>query len=100
MHKVIYVSGKYRAKSIFGVALNIWRARRAARRLWQEGYAVLCPHLNTSFFKEDSAYIRGDCEFVKRCDAIYMLKNWQDSAGASIEFQIAREYGLEIHFEG
>ena len=98
--KVIYVSGKYRAKTIFGVALNIWKARRVARRLWKDGFAVLCPHLNTAFFKEDSAYIHGDCEFVKRCDAIYMLKGWQNSAGASIEFQVARENGLEIHFEG
>jgi len=98
--KVIYVSGKYRAKTIFGVALNIWRARRASQRLWQEGWAVICPHMNTAFFDGEDIYIRGDCEFIKRCDAIYMLKNWQNSAGASIEFQVARDNGLEIHFEG
>ena len=98
--KLIYVSGKYRSKTIFGVALNIWRARRAARRLWKAGFAVICPHMNTAFFNGgEGIYIRGDIEFVKRCDAIYMLKNWQNSAGASIEFQVARENGLEIIFE-
>lgn len=98
--KVIYISGAYRSKwGLLGVSVNIWKARRAAQRIWKDGDIALCPHMNTAFFKEDSAYIRGDCEFVKRSDAIFMLRNWQNSSGASIEFQVARDNRLEIIFE-
>ena len=98
--RVIYVSGRYRAKTIFGVALNIWRARRVAQKLWKEGWAVICPHMNTAFFTGgEGMYIRGDIEIVKRCDTIYMLKNWHKSEGACIEYQVAIDNHLETIFE-
>lgn len=97
--KVIFVAGPRRARTIFGVILNIWKARRAARRLWKQGWAVICPHMNTASFKDDGIYFRGYCQLIKRCDAIYMLKNWQRSAGAGIEYQVAIDNHLEIIFE-
>jgi hypothetical protein len=33
------------------------------------------------------------------CDEIFMLKNWETSKGAKIEFYIADEMGMKIIFE-
>ena len=101
MHpKIIYVSGKYRARTIFGKLWNIWKARRVAERLWREGWICICPHCNTLLFDEDTPYIIGDCEIISRCcDAVYMLRGWEESEGSRIEYSVAQRLGLEILLE-
>lgn len=103
--KVIYVSGQYSNKSIDGVARNILYAELASVALWCQGWAVVCPHLNTRFFDLNypyvpkQLYLKGDLEILKRCDAIYMLDNWKTSYGAKCEYRLANWLGLEIHYE-
>ena len=41
-------------------------------------------------------YMRHDIKLLCDCDAIYMLKGWQESAGAKIEHKLARDLGIEI----
>lgn len=48
--KVVYVAGPYRGPSEWAVKCNIEAAERVAIALWQQGYAVICPHKNTAFF--------------------------------------------------
>lgn len=101
--KVIYVAGKYRGESEAEVFDNIIHARSAALRLWGEGWAVICPHTNTMFMGSrlggDEKFIKGDLEIVARCDAIYMLKGWGDSVGATKELGVAEDLELEIYYE-
>ncbi len=100
--KVIYIAGKYRGQSEWQVKQNIQHAEKAAMRLWQKGYAVICPHLNTAFFGggcDDSVWLEGDLEILKRCDAIYMLTGWTDSEGSRAEFQLAKDMGKDIYYE-
>ena len=100
--KIIYVAGAYRADSENGVFENIIHARREAQKLWHKGWAVICPHMNTAFMGElspDLIFLEGDLVILKRCDAIYMLSNWDSSAGAQAELRQARRDGLEIYFE-
>lgn len=33
------------------------------------------------------------------CDAIFMLKGWEDSKGAKLEYKIAMELGIGIKYE-
>ena len=97
--RVIYVAGRYRADSENGVFENIIHARQAAQRLWHEGWAVICPHMNTAFMgatKPDLIFLDGDLEILSRCDAIYMLRGWQQSKGAQEEHQLALREGKEI----
>ena len=97
--RIIYISGRYRARTIFGIAWNIWKARRAARRLWKD-WVVICPHMNTAFFTGgEGMYIRGDIEIVKRCDAIFLLKGWTTSEGSGLEYRQAIESKLKVIFE-
>lgn len=100
--KIIYVAGKYRAGSEWELVENIRHAEKEAIKLWQQGWAVICPHKNTAHFgglAPDIRWLEGDLEFIKRCDAIYMLKGWRDSVGAVEEHRVAREAGLEIYYE-
>lgn len=40
-----------------------------------------------------------DLEYIMKCDAIYMLKNYEDSEGAIIELKFAKRMGLITMFE-
>ncbi len=105
--KVIYIAGKYRTKTEWQLVENIRLAEVAARRLWAEGWSVICPHKNTAHFggllgdeaKDHELWIEGDLELLRRADAIYMLHNWQSSCGAKKELDLARNLGKEIYFE-
>lgn len=101
--KVIYVSGKFRADSYWGIFQNVRHAEGAALRLWKQGYAVVCPHLNTANFQgaiaNDAIWLQGDLEILSRCDAIYMLKDWERSKGAKRELEVAIENNLEVLYE-
>ena len=100
--KLIYVAGKYRGKGESEVFDNIVHARSVAIKLWQRGWAVICPHTNSIFMGSrisDDDYIKGDLEIVSRCDAIYMLSGWQKSVGAKEELVKAIALALEIYYE-
>jgi len=106
--KVIYISGQYSAKTIFGRIWNIYKAGKVALRYWEQNHAVICPHLNTSCFGElwfhtdkcdYNTWMEGDIEILRRCDAIVMMKGWEKSKGAYQEYTMARVWGKEIIYE-
>lgn len=100
--KLIFIAGPYKAATRKGIKANIAHARAAAIRLWKEGYAVICPHMNTALFDgicPEETWLQGDLEILKRCDAIYLLDNWESSIGARNELQKAMEWNLEIIYE-
>jgi len=105
--KVIYVAGKYTGGSEWNTYLNIHRAKVAARKLWGEGWVVICPHANTAFFGgpenheiDRLRWLNGDIEILSRCDAIFMLRGFEQSRGAKRELEVAIERGLEVYYEG
>ena len=93
--KLVFVSGPYRGDT----DSNIAKARELAIQLWQQGYAVICPHMNTAHFDglcPDEVWLEGDIEMLKRCDAIALVDGWEKSIGANAEYKLACELGLEI----
>ena len=105
--RIAYVSGPYRAKTEWGVWQNVWKAREIAAKLWAMGYAVICPHANTSFFGgaygiPDKRWIEGDLEMLRRLltayDCIVMIPDWDKSEGAQRELHLAAELGLNIYY--
>ena len=38
-----------------------------------------------------------DLQLLKRCDAIYLLRDWEKSTGARREYNVAWKNGLEIY---
>ena len=98
MNEVVFISGKYRGD----IEINIAYAKRAAKKLWQQGYIVICPHLNTAHFDgicADNIWLQGYLEILTRCDSIFMLKNWQESEGAKAELALAQKLGKRIYWE-
>ncbi len=97
MKPLVYISGPYRGD----VHRNILNARLMAIRLWEAGFAVLCPHQNTAHFEQDCSvspedYIEGDLRMIEGCDAVLMLEGWEDSKGSVEERQHALTLGVSV----
>ena len=100
--KVAFISGPYRGRTINEIAENIQAAEKIAKKYWQMGYAVICPHKNTAFFDgltDDDIWLRGDLEILSRCDTCIMIDGWKDSEGAKRELKMAQKYGLEVIYD-
>lgn len=97
--RLVYVAGAYRSPTENGVLMNILAAREAAVRLWQAGFAVICPHMNSAFMGgtvPDTAFLEGDLTILRRCDAVYMLPGWAKSTGACGEHDDAVNHGIPV----
>jgi hypothetical protein len=95
--KIVFVSGPYRAATGYGVHLNIQVAESAAIAIWQMGAVAFCPHKNSAYLGgivEDRAFLDGDLEILRRCDAVFLLTGWNFSAGAIEEVKLAHELGI------
>jgi hypothetical protein len=105
--RLIYVAGKYSGKDFYEIDRHILTAKLASVQLLKRGWAVITPHLNTchfELFEKEIGYthedwLKMDFVMLERCDAIFMLENWQQSKGATMELEFAKEKGLKIYFE-
>ena len=103
--RVIYVCGPYRAETKHRRDINILKARAVTVELLKRGWSVLCPHLLYARFDDlypeidDAVYLEADLELLRRCDAIFLMRLWCESAGAKREFEEARERGVPVYYE-
>lgn len=99
--KLVYIAGPYRGASEWEVVQNIRRAEALALEVWQSGAACICPHKNTALLggaADDSVWLEGDIEMMKRCDAVLCTDDWNRSKGAIEEVRIATEAGIPIFY--
>ena len=99
--KVVYRAGPYGGKNFAEIEQHIVTAEVYAVKLWNLGYGVFCPHLNTAHFEvkakaPESAYKEFDLRMLEACDAVFVLPGWMDSAGTKAEMARAREIGLPV----
>jgi hypothetical protein len=100
--KVVYIVGPYRATTPLGILQNVHKAGDVALKYWRKGYAVICPHKNTALFDgqaDDCIWLEGDKELLRRSDVVVMMQEWEQSAGATAEHDLAKSLGLEIIYE-
>ena len=66
-------------------------------RLKEQGYEVVNP-LNNGLPRESTwnEHMRADLKLLLGCDVIYLLKGYQDSKGAMIEYDLARILHFDI----
>lgn len=101
--KLVYLASCYRsAQGEHGVDKYIHEASVLARQLWKLGLVVHCGVKNTAFFSgpdvPEMCWLRGDFEIIRRCDGFVLHPNWEDSEGAKLELEVARECGLPVFF--
>ncbi len=75
---------------------------RAAEFLRKQGHTVWNPaeEFDSEYILPRKIYMRRDIEALLKCDAVVMLEGWQNSAGARLEFEIAKELEMDIFFLG
>jgi hypothetical protein len=99
--KLIYVAGPYRAKTEWELVQNIRRAEALALEVWRRGAACICPHKNTAWFggcADDSVWLEGDLEMLRRCDGVLCTDDWQRSEGARNEVAEAERLGIAVFY--
>ena len=99
--QLLYIAAPYRAKTIVRLQQNIHDAKLMAQYYWTQGYAVICPHLNTANFDgllPDKVFLAGTLLMLSKCDAIALHPKWERSSGCVSEFTYARNNNFEFFF--
>ena len=86
----------YRAENILG--LSGWKVHNPARMDGIDTFGMKGDLGEVPEFCLKRA-MRRNCEAICHSDAIYMLKGWEKSKGAMVEFQLAIYLGLELIYE-
>lgn len=95
----IYISGAMTGKKYYNRnAFTI-----ADVRLSQKGNTVINPARLIPMVKPEAIphedYMKIAFVSIDICDTIYMLKGWQNSKGATMEYKYAVENGKDVIFE-
>ena len=61
------------------------------------GVEAMCSALGRKAAYSD--YMKADLEMLLKCRSIIMLKGWEGSKGAVLEYQVATALGLEVMYE-
>lgn len=89
----IYIAGKitglYNYKEVF---------QRAEQRLKNAGYSVMNPAILPEGFDYED-YMKVCFSMIDVCDAVYLLRNWQDSNGAKREYEYVTQQGKKFIME-
>lgn len=98
-YKIVYVAGRYRAPTPWGVRQNIEAAARLAATVWAAGAVALCPHLNAAHMEgvvDEETFINGTLALMMRCDAVITVEGWEHSVGAQAEVEMAHILDMPV----
>ena len=105
----IYIAGPMRGYDNF----NFDAFDECARYLADAGYVPISPTDMDRLYEGWGTYppedlevdralkercMRRDIEAIFTCDAIFMLKGWEDSSGANVEHALAKFLGLKVFY--
>ncbi len=90
----VYISGRITGLPYDEVEMNF---NLAENRLKEEGFEVANP-LNNGLSANHTwcEHMKADIKLLMECDTIYLLKGYQDSKGAMIEYDLARILGYDV----
>lgn len=101
----IYVAGKFTDDSAFKVLNNMRIGIEHSIEIFKLGHAPFCPWLDYQFILMGGGDIpcermyANSIEWLKVCDAVFLLPGWESSNGTQKEVEIARELGLSIYHD-
>lgn len=98
--KLIYVAGAYTSNP----SKNMEIAEKASIELIRNGFAVFTPHKNFYDYQkyEDvdyETYLQIDFEIISRCNAVYVLDNWNESPGTKREIGYCDSIGIPVLYQ-
>lgn len=90
----VYISGKVTGLPYEEAWMNFQVVEEMLR---EEGYDVVNP-LKNGLNPDDpwTAHMKEDIKLLMGCDAIYMIKGWEESRGSCIEHVISRMIGILV----
>jgi hypothetical protein len=91
----IYISGPMTGHP----NLNYPLFERVAKELREAGFEVISPAENQAVGLAWTEYMKNSIRLLLHCDGIYMLQGWQDSKGATLEHEIAKDLGYQIIYQ-
>lgn len=97
--KLIYVAGKYRAKTAWEIDCNIHKARQFGVLVARQGAYPVIPHSNTAHFDgvaPDSFWLEGTLELLSRCDGAVFIDRWRESSGSVGEWFLAERLNMPV----
>lgn len=89
----------YLSSAITGTNDYMERFKAAEEKLTQDGHTVFNPAAVNSMMPAKTTYeeyMRVAFTLLDMCDAIYMMRGWQDSKGANREYGYALAKGIKI----
>lgn len=103
----VYIAGPYTGvhhdwRSYFEIDRNINRALEAAAALAQAGIGFFCPHAHSAHFEVIRPEVKApywyalDIHFMRSCDALLLLVNWQHSKGSLEEKRLMEKWGRPV----
>jgi len=104
----IFVSGKLSAPTLEEEYENVQKAIAVTVKLMKKGHFVEIPHLTQYITDHPDCDLPRTYEFwvewwdfahLDRCDAIFMMSDWDLSTGAQIEWTRANENGMLIFYD-
>ena len=98
MREKIYISGAITGIARLIVASNF---AEAVQEINYKGLYIpvdpnKLPHLHNDNWLD---YMKEDIQCLMSCAAIYMLKNWRTSKGATIEHDLAKSLGMPVFYQ-
>lgn len=98
--KVIYVAGPYTADTDWQRGEFIRKAGEVNAHLWRMGFCSICPHRITAFYGglcEESVFIEGGLEILRRCDVVVLVEGWERSGGTLGEIEEAVKLSIPVY---
>lgn len=95
---IVYISGPMTGIDNYYVLF-----KEAQHHLESMGFDVINPAFHMDRLPEGLTYeqfMKIDLALLDACDAIYLLKGWENSKGANRELGFALGKGLKIMFQG
>lgn len=99
--QLLYIAAPYRADTTAQIRNNIHEASLMAQYYWLQGYAVICPHLNSAHFDglvPDTQFLAGTKLMLATCGHIALHPRWSSSQGCIIEYEYALNNKIIPHF--
>ena len=96
---VVYVAGRFRAADGWKINENVFAAEKAGRKVAALGAMPLIPHsigAHMAGTEDDTFWLTGTLELMRRCDAVLVLPGYQESQGAMGEIAEAQRIGMPV----